>query len=112
LLLAGRLMRSETGRAESAVQAFLRVSLGNLLNLGKKDEEYWIPKEPYSWQKLAKDCDAAAGEEAINGACWVWIAAVKPPCGKLIRHGDKCYRPVAADPGKPVGLVQTAPGQP
>jgi hypothetical protein len=43
------------------------------------------------------------GEVAINGNCWANQGDVKPPCGRLFRHGDKCYRPVAADPKKPIG---------
>jgi len=51
----------------------------------------------------AAPCNAAVGEETINGNCWVYIFAVKPPCGILFRQGDKCYRPVAAEPKKPTG---------
>lgn len=40
---------------------------------------------------------------AIYGNCWLNVGAVKPPCGRFaFRHGDKCYRPIAADPKKPV----------
>ena len=46
-------------------------------------------------QKVAP-CETEAGEEAINGNCWVQMVKVKPPCGRLtFRHEDACYRPVA-----------------
>jgi hypothetical protein len=94
-------------------EALLRAALGAVLDLGKKTEtEHWIPNEPAPWQKLAKDCKASLGEKPINGGCWVWIADVPPPCGELFRHGDKCYRPVAADPNKPVGMIPDSPGHP
>jgi hypothetical protein len=86
--------------------AALRLALSQLLDFGKKAEEYWIPDAPYPWQKLEKDCDREMGETAVKGGCWVKVADIKPPCGKLFRHGDACYRPVAADPSKPVGLVR------
>ncbi|HLL53510.1 MAG TPA: hypothetical protein VK447_08195 [Myxococcaceae bacterium] len=112
LLFADRLVQSDTSRAGPTSAAAWRTALAELLGLGKKSQEYWIPKEPYPWQKLAKDCKRSLGEEAINGGCWVYIYAVKPPCGELFRHGDGCYRPVIADQSKPVGLVRTVPGQP
>jgi hypothetical protein len=67
---------------------------------GEKPLDQPIPVKTLPGQKVAP-CDARWGEEAINGNCWVWIAAVKPPCGLLFRQGDKCYRPVAAEPKKP-----------
>ncbi|HLL52445.1 MAG TPA: hypothetical protein VK447_02805 [Myxococcaceae bacterium] len=114
-LFAGRQVLTNTSNAEtptSTAAALVRAALGGLLDLGKKTEEYWIPDAPASWQKLAQDCDRSLGEEPINGGCWVRISIVNPPCGKLFRHGDACYRPVAADPTKPVGLVRTLRGQP
>jgi hypothetical protein len=96
----------------TVAEAALRAAL-SALNLGKNEpKEFRIPKEPFSWQKLAKDCKASLGEVAINGGCWVPLhTSVKaPPCGELFRHGDICYRPVAADPQKPVGLVPNSPG--
>jgi hypothetical protein len=90
--------------------AYLRTALAAVLNIGKKSEELWIPKEPYPGQKLEKDCDPDLGEVAINGGCWV-KTHVKPPCLKLFRHGDACYRPANADPQKPIGLFPEAPGQ-
>jgi len=90
----------------------LRVFLAALLDMGKKVEENWIPKEPFPGQKLAKDCKASLGERAINGGCWFASLDVKPPCGELFRHGDICYRPVAADPTKPLGLAPSGPSQP
>ena len=88
------------------IEAYLRAVLGTLLDLGKKVEENWIPKSPYPGQKLEKDCDRSLGETPINGGCWVPVAPslMAPPCGKLFRHGDLCYRPVSADPTKPVGM--------
>jgi hypothetical protein len=97
--------------ATSEAAALLRAALGYLLDLGKKtEEEHWIPNEPASWQKLAKDCKASLAEEPIKGGCWV-ETKLRPPCGELFRHGDRCYRPVAADPTKPVGLFRTEPVQ-
>ena len=95
----------------SAADALLRAALA-ALDMGKKEEkELWIPKEPAPWQKLEKACTPDLGEEAINGGCWFSSAAVKPPCKLLFRHGDACYRPVAADPTKPVGMSPVVPGQ-
>jgi hypothetical protein len=90
---------------------YLRTVLGGVLDLGKKAEESWIPKDPYPGQKPEKDCDRRLGEMPINGGCWVRIDYVKPPCELLFRHGDSCYRPVAADPTKPVGMSPVVPGQ-
>src|SRR4051812_24350782 len=67
---------------------------------GEKPLDQPIPVKTLPGQKAAP-CDARWGEEAINGNCWVWIAAVKPPCGLLFRQGDKCYRPIAVEPKKP-----------
>jgi hypothetical protein len=93
------------------IGAYLRAVLGAVLDLGKKaEEEHWIPKDAYPGQKT-KDCDASLGERLIGGGCWVGIVDVKPPCGKLFRHGDICYRPVSADPNKPVGMFPAVPGQ-
>jgi hypothetical protein len=69
---------------------------------GEKPLDQPIPKFTLPGQRVAP-CDAGLGEEAINGNCWAWQGAVKPPCGRLFRRGDKCYAPVAADPKKPVG---------
>ncbi len=63
-------------------------------------------------QENTKDCDASLGERLIGGGCWANMGDVKPPCGKLFRYGDACYRPVAADPTKPVGMLPDSPGQP
>jgi len=70
---------------------------------GEKPLDQPIPKFTLPGQKAAP-CNAEAGEEAIYGNCWAWMGALKPPCGRLaFRQGDKCYRPVAADPKKPIG---------
>jgi len=86
----------------------LRTFLGAVLRLGKKVHENWVPKQPFPNQKLEKDCEPKLGEEAINGACWV-KTVVPPPCELLFRSGNACYRPVAADPEKPVGLSPNVP---
>jgi hypothetical protein len=96
---------------EMANRSYFQAVLGALLDLGKKTEELWIPKDAFPGQKLAKDCDPRAGEVAINGGCWVGVIGVNPPCGILFRHGDICYRPVSADPQKPVGVFPAVPGQ-
>jgi hypothetical protein len=98
------------GTLVSDAEALVRAALGALVNMGKKTEEHWIPKDPAPWQKLAKDCDRELREEPINGGCWVEVVG-PPPCGKLFRNGDKCYRPVAADPSKPVGAPVPEPTQ-
>jgi len=96
--------------AMNAAEAALRAAL-SALDMGKKAEtEFWIPKEPYPWQKT-KDCNPDLGERLINGGCWAGMVDVKPPCKLLFRHGDICYRPVAADPNKPVGMLPDNPGQ-
>lgn len=78
--------------------------------LGKKEpEEFLLPAGPLPGQKLPP-CEARLREEAINGGCWTEIAG-HPPCGLLFRGGDKCYRPIAADPTKPIGLPKQLFGQ-
>ena len=90
----------------------LRTFLGAIASgeMGKKaPEELWIPDQPLPGQKLPP-CEARLGEAEIKGGCWGnMTAAVKPPCGLLFRYGDGCYRPVAADPKKSVGLVPEQP---
>lgn len=77
----------------------------------KVPPERWVPQRPLPWQKLPP-CQASYGEKEINGACWAGpFEDIKPPCGELFRSGDKCYRPVAADPQKPVGFKPEADGQ-
>ena len=110
----GDVVNGATGAAE-VYAAGVRAVLGALLDMGKKEvkeKEFWIPKDPFPFQKLEKDCDRRLGEVAINGGCWFRSADVKPPCELLFRHGDSCYRPVAADPTKPVGMSPVVPGQP
>jgi len=68
----------------------------------KVPAEQQVPMSTLPGQKVAP-CDAGMGEEAIYGNCWAAMANVKPPCGRLFRYGDKCYRPVAPDPKKPIG---------
>jgi hypothetical protein len=67
----------------------------------KMPAEQQVPKKTLPGQKVAP-CDAEAGEVAIYGNCWANQGDVKPPCGRrTFRHGDKCYRPIAAEPKKP-----------
>ena len=66
---------------------------------GEKPLDQPIPVKTLPGQKVAP-CDTGIGEVAINGNCWTPIADVKPPCGRLFRRDDKCYRPIAAEPKK------------
>jgi len=67
---------------------------------GEKPLDQYIPTGgPLPGQRAAP-CDTGIGQEEINGGCWFQSGSVKPPCGRLFRHGDKCYAPVAA-PRKP-----------
>jgi hypothetical protein len=66
---------------------------------GEKPLDQPIPVKTLPGQKVAP-CDAGLSEEAINGNCWMRSATVKPPCGRLFRQGDACYRPIAAEPKK------------
>jgi len=80
--------------------------LGDLITgptqVGPKLPERWVPNGMAANQKPAP-CDASLGETAINGGCWVYIADVPPPCGRLYQYENRCYRPVAADPKPAVG---------
>jgi hypothetical protein len=67
-----------------------------------------VPVRPFPGQKVPP-CDTGYGEKEINGGCYVGVKDVKPPCGLLLRSGDTCYRPVAADPQKPVGIKSEEP---
>lgn len=109
-------VQSPSGRASTASDASAPAGvlpterdhpLGSLASgtsqMGEKaPPEKWVPKRPFPWQLRAPDCNPATGEEAINGGCWVYIAKVTPPCGELFRHGEGCYRPVAADSQRPM----------
>jgi len=80
---------------------------GGLLAIGdpgglKRPAEQQVPRSTLPGQRVAP-CDAEWGEVAIYGNCWVALRDVKPPCGRLFRHEDVCYRPVAADPRKIIG---------
>jgi hypothetical protein len=66
---------------------------------GEKPLDQPIPKFTLPGQKVAP-CDAGLFEVAINGNCWTKIGDAKPPCGRLFRQGDACYRPIAAEPKK------------
>jgi hypothetical protein len=67
---------------------------------GEKPLDQPIPVKTLPGQKV-EPCDVGVGEVAINGNCWTLISAVKPPCGRLFRQGDACYRPIAAEAKKP-----------
>lgn len=70
--------------------------------MGKKGpEEKWVPSEPLEGQKRGP-CDARYGEDDFGGGCWQ-LTGIPPPCGRLYRRGDRCYRPISADIKKPVG---------
>jgi hypothetical protein len=74
--------------------------------VGAKTIDNLVPAAPQANQKLPP-CLTEAGEVEINGGCYANQGDVKPPCGRyLYRGGDKCYRPIAADPTKPVGAPQ------
>jgi hypothetical protein len=68
---------------------------------GEKPLDQPIPVKPLPGQQTAP-CDTGIGQEEINGNCWFFARNVKPPCGRLFRHEDACYAPVAAEPRKPV----------
>lgn len=77
----------------------------------QQPREQYVPIKPFPGQKL-EPCSREAGERAIYGGCWANMGDVKPPCGRLLfRSGNECYRPVAADPQKPVGLTSGVPEQ-
>ncbi|HEY8211819.1 MAG TPA: hypothetical protein VIG99_30265 [Myxococcaceae bacterium] len=87
---------------------WLRFEPGSVLARSEWGEkvpaEQYVPRSTLPGQAVAP-CDAEAGEVAIYGNCWFGSSEVKPPCGSrgvLFRHGDKCYRAVAAEPKKPV----------
>jgi len=103
------------GAADAAVKTLpggvpfefdLKTFLGAIASgeMGKKAPvEHYVPDRPLPHQKLPP-CDSGLQESEVNGGCWMEGKA-GPPCDKLFRHGDSCYRPIAADPLKPVGLV-------
>jgi hypothetical protein len=66
---------------------------------GEKPLDQPIPVKTLPGQRAAP-CDTELGQEAINGNCWAVMARVKPPCGRLFRHNNECYAPVA-EPKKP-----------
>jgi hypothetical protein len=66
----------------------------------KVPAEQYVPRSTLPGQKVAP-CDAQLGEVEITGNCWVQVGSMKPPCPRLFRNGDFCYRPVAAEPKKP-----------
>lgn len=90
----------------------VRFEPGSLLAMAAMGEkvpaEQPIPVKTLPGQKAAP-CDSELGEVAINGNCWFASRDVKPPCGRLFRHGDGCYRPIAADPQRPVGAAHPSP---
>jgi len=66
---------------------------------GEKPLDQPIPLKTLPGQKVAP-CDAGLAEVTINGNCWI-RTEMAPPCGRLFRQGDVCYRPIAAEPKKP-----------
>jgi hypothetical protein len=66
---------------------------------GEKPVDQPVPFKPFPGQKVPP-CDASYGEEEVNGGCYMGTN-VKPPCGKLYRSGNTCYRVIAAEPKKP-----------
>lgn len=92
---------SATAADDSPV--WLRFEPGSLVALadpgGTRPAEQYVPKSTLPGQKVAP-CDEGLRQEAIYGNCWLPIVGA-PPCGRLFRHGDKCYAPVAAEPKKP-----------
>ncbi len=74
------------------------------VKLGTPRKPLRIPEKPEEWQKKPP-CDEEAGEEVINGACYVGVLKRKPPCGpKLAQHGDICYRTIAKAPRPPSSI--------
>jgi len=71
------------------------------LEWGEKPLDQQVPPFTLPGQRVAP-CDEGLGEVAITGNCWANMGDMKPPCGRTFRHGDKCYRPIAADPKRPV----------
>jgi hypothetical protein len=92
----------------SAPIVFDLQSLLGASEMGEKPLDQSIPPGPLPGQKVPP-CDAGLYEEALGGGCWTWVGAAKPPCGRLFRSGDRCYRPIAADPKKPVGGASGEP---
>ena len=93
---------------QSSVTAFL----GALVSpeMAKKvPAEQFVPDRPLPGQKLPP-CSSDLQEKEMSGGCWM-RGFEGPPCKSLFRHEDGCYRPIAADPAKGVGLVPEAPGQ-
>jgi len=88
----------------------LRAFLGAIASgqLGRKvPVEQYIPDKPLPGQKLPP-CTSGLKELAIKGGCWTQIQS-SPPCEMLFRYENGCYRPIAADLTKPVGLVPEGP---
>jgi serine/threonine protein kinase len=79
-----------------------RLAMGEKVPKRRYDQP--VPTFTLPGQKV-EPCDTGLGEVAIHGNCWAEMGAVKPPCGRIFRHEDKCYRPIAADPQKPVQIV-------
>jgi len=75
----------------------------------KVPPEQYVPNLLLPGQK-PPPCDAGLAERAVGGGCWVGTD-MKPPCGRLFRNDNTCYRPVAATPLKPVMVVPQAPDQ-
>jgi len=56
-----------------------------------------VPAKPDAAQKRTP-CNPELGETAIDGACYVVVGNMRPPCGKLFQWRNQCVRPVLAAP--------------
>jgi len=67
-------------------------------NVTPKLKRIQMPKQPYSWQKLAP---CSHGEVEKIGACWI-EAKGEPPCSNMaVQSDNSCFVPVRAEPPKP-----------
>jgi hypothetical protein len=87
------------GADDAPVRFDPRILMDMPARWGEKPLDQPIPKFTLPGQKVAP-CDAGLFEVAINGNCWTKIGDATPPCGRLFRQGDACYRPIAAEPKK------------
>jgi hypothetical protein len=80
-----------------------REGLMNLRADGGPPVRRGIPLKPSTDQKKPP-CDAELGEEALHAACYVPVAGRKPPCGKLLEEGQRCFRAVFVAPRQPTSV--------
>lgn len=102
--------RAQQGSAPGVFTPFMLLRVLPSGELGEKlPPEQYVPSKLLPYQK-PPPCLTEAREEEINGGCWQQVVG-KPPCGRMLfRNGDTCYRPIAADPQKPV-VTPRLPGQ-